>query len=250
MSVREYADDWLARAAEIAEKYHPEVMYFDWWLGQPIISPHDEVCCVLLQPGGGTRFPGVIDIKDYALDWHAGARDFERGLREDIEPQHWQTDTSISNISWGYVEHDESKSADFIVHQLIDIVSKNGNLLLNIGPRPDGTIPDEVRSTLLDIGSWLKLNGEAIYDTTPWRFTARARPKFSRASVTIKTPSPTPRKIFALRKRRHAVCDRHGVADRWTPGNPCARLSTAGKGHAHFECAVARLGREAGISPQ
>jgi len=111
----------------------------------------------------------VIDIKDYALDWHAGARDFERGLREDIEPQHWQTDTSISNISWGYVEHDEFKSADFIVHQLIDIVSKNGNLLLNIGPRPDGTIPDEVRSTLLDIGSWLKLNGEAIYDTTPWK---------------------------------------------------------------------------------
>jgi alpha-L-fucosidase len=112
---------------------------------------------------------GVINIKDYALNWNAGARDFERGLRSEIEPRHFQTDTSISNWSWGYLEHDQFKSPEFIVHQLVDIVSKNGNLLLNIGPRPDGTIPEEVRNTLLDVGAWLKQNGEAIYDTVPWK---------------------------------------------------------------------------------
>ncbi len=166
----EYANDWLARAAEIVQKYHPEVMYFDWWAGQPNYRHNmTRFAAFYYNLAAQEGFPGVIDIKDYALDWYAGARDFERGLREDIEPQHWQTDTSISNLSWGYLEHDEFKSADFIVHQLIDIVSKNGNLLLNIGPRPDGTIPDEVRNTLLDIGGWLKVNGEAIYDTTPWK---------------------------------------------------------------------------------
>jgi len=166
----EFANDWLARASEIVEKYHPEVMYFDWWAGQPNYRRNvTRFAASYYNYSAKHGVPSVIDIKDYALDWHAGARDFERGLREDIEPEHWQTDTSISNRSWGYLEHDEFKTPEFIVHQLVDIVSKNGNLLLNIGPRPDGTIPDEVRNTLLEIGAWLKQNGEAIYHTTPWK---------------------------------------------------------------------------------
>jgi alpha-L-fucosidase len=166
----EYTNDWLARAAEIVQKYNPEVMYFDWWIGQPSFRPNvTRFTAFYYNYAAEHGVPGVINFKDYSLDWGAGARDFERGMREDIEPRHWQTDTSISNSSWGYVKYDQFKSADFVVHQLIDIVSKNGNLLLNIGPRPDGTIPDEVRDRLLEIGGWLKQNGEAIYDTTPWK---------------------------------------------------------------------------------
>src|SRR5215467_10833948 len=144
---------------------------------------------------------GVINIKDYAPNWNAGARDFERGLRSDIEPRHFQTDTSISNWSWGYLEHDQFKSSAFIVHQLVDIVSKNGNLLLNIGPRPDGTIPEEVRNTLLDLGAWLTRNGEAIYDTVPWKVYGEGPTRSSRASGTMSTPSRTPPRTFASPKK-------------------------------------------------
>lgn len=100
---------------------------------------------------------------------HSGVLDLERGQLGEIRLLYWQTDTSVSNKSWGYIENDTFKSAEFVVHQLIDIVSKNGNLLMNIGPRSDGTIPDEVQRVLLDVGAWLNLNGEAIYGTRPWR---------------------------------------------------------------------------------
>ena len=162
--------DWLARDIELIEKYKPEVVYFDWWIGQPRFrGTVAEFAAFYYNYALAHGYTGVIDFKDYAMQWKAGVRDFERGQQDHIIADHWQTDTSVSNTSWGYIEHDTFKKPDFLVRQLVDIVSKNGNLLLNIGPRPDGTIPDEVRNTLLDIGAWLKVNGEAIYGTTPWK---------------------------------------------------------------------------------
>jgi alpha-L-fucosidase len=166
-----WADDWLARSAEIVEKYHPEVMWFDWWVGHPSMR------------GALSRFaafyynesmkysgnPCVINYKYFAMEEHSAVLDLERGQLSAIRPLAWQTDTSVGNKSWGYIENDTFKSAEFIVHQLIDIVSKNGNLLLNIGPRSDGTIPAEVQNVLLETGHWLQVNGEAIYGTRPWR---------------------------------------------------------------------------------
>ena len=166
----EFTRDWLARISELVQKYQPEVVYFDWWAGQPNYRPAvTEFAAFYYNYAAAHNFGSVIDIKIDDLPWKAGARDFERGAQDRILPDHWQTDTSISNASWGYVEHDTYKSSEFIVRQLIDIVSKNGNLLLNIGPKADGTIPEEARTRLEAIGAWLKINGEAIYATTPWK---------------------------------------------------------------------------------
>ena len=161
--------DWLARDTELVEKYHPEVVYFDWWIGQPSFrNTVAEFAAFYYNYAAAHGYTGVIDFKDYSLNWKAGVRDFERGQQDHIIADHWQTDTSISNKSWGYIENDTFKSPEFLVHQLADIVSKNGNLLLNFGPRSDGTIPDEVQATLREMGAWLKVNGEAIFATTPW----------------------------------------------------------------------------------
>jgi alpha-L-fucosidase len=161
--------DWLARSVELVEKYKPELVYFDGGNGQPAFrSRMTEFTAFYDNFAVRNHIDGVITLKGYAMEWTAGARDFERSLRTDIDPRHWQTDTSISNLSWGYMEHDEFKTPEFLIHQLVDIVSKNGNLLLSIGPRADGTIPDPVRATLLEMGAWLDRNGEAIYATEPW----------------------------------------------------------------------------------
>jgi alpha-L-fucosidase len=166
-----WANDWLARSAELVQKYHPDIVYFDWWIGQPSIRPNLTRFAAFYY-NSSLKFGdhvGVINYKDYALQEHSAVLDLERGQLSDIRSLYWQTDTSISNKSWGYIKNDTFKSPEFVVHQLIDIVSKNGNLLLNIGPRSDGTIPEEVQQVLLEVGAWLSINGEAIYGTRPWR---------------------------------------------------------------------------------
>lgn len=164
-----YLNDWLARSSEIVEKYHPDIMYFDWWIGQPSVRPYlAKFASFYYNESQKHGQVGLINYKFDAMREGAGVLDIERGQLSDIRDKPWQTDTSISNKSWGYIEHDTFKSPEFVVHQLIDIVSKNGNLLMNVGPRSDGTIPDEVQNVLLNVGEWLTTNGEAIYGTRPW----------------------------------------------------------------------------------
>jgi alpha-L-fucosidase len=166
-----WANDWLARSMELVEKYHPDIVYFDWWIGQASIRQNLTRFAAFYYNSSlkyGNHV-GVINYKDYAMQDHSGVLDIERGQLGDMRPLAWQTDTSVSNKSWGYIKDDTFKSPEFVIDQLIDIVSKNGNLLLNIGPRSDGTIPEGVQQVLLDVGAWLDINGEAIYGTRPWR---------------------------------------------------------------------------------
>ncbi len=165
-----YVDDWVARNAEIVQKYKPEIVYFDWWIGQPAVREAVARFAAFYYNQSAKSGPiGIISYKYSGMQKKSGLLDIERGQLASIHPTYWQTDTSVSDRSWGYIEHDTYKTPKFIIHQLVDVVSKNGNLLLNIGPRADGTIPDEVQKVLLAVGLWLKINGDAIYGTRPWK---------------------------------------------------------------------------------
>ena len=166
----EYMNDWLMRNVELIDKYHPQELWFDWWIEQPELEPYRKsIAAYLYNKGLETNKGMVLAYKNVSYPDHAAVLDIERGKLAGIRPFPWQTDDAIGNKSWGYAEGNTFKSTQYVVSNLIDIVSKNGNLLLNIGPRSDGTITDEETQVLLGTGKWLDVNGEAIYGTRPWK---------------------------------------------------------------------------------
>jgi len=166
----EYLDDWLARTCEVVDKYRPQVVWFDWWIEEPAFAPYLQRFAAYYYNCGAHWGRGVaINYKNQAFPEGTAVYDIERGQLDDRHPLFWQTDTAVAKNSWGYVEHQEYKTVDSIVDDLVDIVSKNGALLLNIGPRPDGTIPEPEEELLRGVGRWLTVNGEAIYGTRPWK---------------------------------------------------------------------------------
>ena len=168
-----FLNDWLLRACEIVDKYRPQVLYFDWWICQPVFQPYLKTfAAYYYNRGVEWKKEVAINFKEWegeSFPRGAGVFDIERGHSADIRAEFWQMCNSVSKNSWGYVTNHQYKTVDTLVDDLVDIVSKNGTLLLNIGPRADGTIPEPEQEMLHSIGGWLKINGEAIYGTRPWK---------------------------------------------------------------------------------
>jgi alpha-L-fucosidase len=245
----EFLDDWLRRTCELVDRYRPHLVWFDWWIEQPAFAPYLQRFAAFYYNRGVEWDNGgvAINYKNEAFPPRAAVFDVERGQLAGIRPEFWQTDTSVSKNSWGFVRGQDYKDAGSLIGDLVDIVSKNGALLLNIGPRPDGIIPEPEEALLREIGAWLRVNGEAIYGTRPWTTFGEGPTEVVAGSF-----SDTKRAAFTgqdLRFTRRGDDTLYAVALAWPPGEQVTIASLARRDAAAIRespCSAIPAGRSHG----
>src|SRR5581483_5991271 len=165
------------RTADLIKKYQPDLIYFDdtvlplWPVSDAGLKIAADFYNTNLKKTGG-KSDGVLfgkilnDEERKCLVW-----DIERGVPNSLLPYAWQTDTCIGGWHYDRAAYDRNlyKSAKTVVHMLADIVSKNGNLLLNIPVRGDGSIDDKEEKVLEDVAAWMDINKQCIFGTRPWK---------------------------------------------------------------------------------
>jgi len=170
-----YCEKFYKRTIELIDKYSPDLLYFDdtvlpLWPVSDVglrIAAHHYNSSMKRHGSVEAVINGKIlnEEQRKCLVW-----DIERGQSNEIQPYTWQTDTCIG--SWHYdrriLERHEYKTAKTVIHTLVDVVSKNGNLLLSVPVAGDGTIDSDEREIVKGIGEWMRVNSECIYDTRPY----------------------------------------------------------------------------------
>jgi len=184
------AREWLAHTYELIDKYQPSLFWFDWTVNNPVLMPYFNKFLAYYYNNALDWGKQVAVNTKQGYPTNIQVWDMERGKSDKMMVFPWQTDTSVGKKSWCYIDGEENKTPEQIVHDLIDIVSKNGNLLLNIGPRADGTITEEQKAVLLEIGKWLKVNGDAIYGTRCWKKFGEGDAVPTKGSFTDNTSTP------------------------------------------------------------
>ena len=166
---RGFLEEWLARCQEIIDKYQPDMLWFDNGVNTRSLDP------LKLRLAAYYYNRAAQWGKDVSLSTKSDAylygtvRDFERQGRapKEITAYYWQVDEPVGH-KFGYVEGLQLQTAAHVVNKLVENISKNGNLCLNISPKGDGTIPEDQQEVLRGVGRWLKINGEAVYGTRAW----------------------------------------------------------------------------------
>lgn len=164
-----FNDNFVAKIKEVIDGYQPDLLWFDARMERIGERHRQDFAAYYYNEAAKWNREVGITYKNEDMGKGSGILDVERGRMSNLQPFKWLTDDSVCWQSWAHLSEPEYKSAKRLIDGLVDIVSKNGNLLLNIPPRADGTIPEEVQALLLDMGKWLDINGEAIYGTRPWQ---------------------------------------------------------------------------------
>jgi alpha-L-fucosidase len=182
----DYRENWRLRTLELIDNYQPDLIWFD---GPMPMVLHEQATDEEKARFGAAGLEVAAHFYNKQMEWHghqngvlnikswgqgtvpdtgAVVLDIEKGSVDRLMEHPWQSETSITG-EWFYngIE-DPEMTAGVIIHMLVDVVSKNGNLLLNIAPKSDGTLAGYELDILQDIGRWLDQNGEAIYGTRPW----------------------------------------------------------------------------------
>jgi alpha-L-fucosidase len=171
---RRFLWSWFARIKDLIDQQKPDLVYTDGGLfgqmGRDMVAYYYNAN---MSWNGGEQ-QGVYTLKQASPDGingeyqpGAGTRDMERAVPDEILADPFQMDTCLGQ--WQYYRDFKYRSAKELVHTLVDVVSKNGSMLLSVPQMPDGTLDSEEESILHDITMWMRINSEAIYDTRPWK---------------------------------------------------------------------------------
>lgn len=181
---KEFLDKWLAKIYEVIDKYQPDMLWFDAALGHVQEDYRRKFLAYYYNKAEELGKDVVVTYKYHHLVPGVGVVDLELGRFNKLTYHIWITDTTVDDgCGWGYLRDAKYKTATELIHYLIDNVSKNGLLLLNVGPKPNGEIPEEAREILLQMGKWLEINGEAIYGTTPWLIYGEGPTKMTKSGM-------------------------------------------------------------------
>jgi alpha-L-fucosidase len=164
-----FLEKWKNKTLEAIDLYQPDLLWFDFGLRFVQEKYKKEFLAYYFNKGLEWGKEVVVTYKWHDLVPGSGVIDLELGRFDTLTYMDWITDTTVdAGHGWGYLKETPYKTPQNLIHYLIDNVSKNGYMLLNVGPRPDGSIPEQAQAILRAMGKWLALNGEAIYGTNPW----------------------------------------------------------------------------------
>jgi len=164
-----FLDFWRVKIDELVDNYRPDLIWLDFGINFLLEEYKKQFLADYYNKEKEWGKDLVVTYKFHGLVPGTALIDYELGRMDALTYYDWITDTSVDDQgAWSYVQDAGFKKISTLVHNLVDNVSKNGYLLLNVGPKADGTIPDGAKKCLVGIGKWLKVNGEAVFETMPW----------------------------------------------------------------------------------